>query len=189
MLNRAYQARVMTGPSWASADKAYGQNPAFRDWLADREIPFVLATRNDDLLTSPDEYRRPVKVLATIAGVGDRYHTRHRWPARRVGALAAGAPPEPTRRGQDGAGAGVLPLRRPRRHAAAGADPGAVAGARWATEECFQTAENEAGLDHYQVRTWRAWYAHITLSMLAHAWLAVARSAVAKGEPAPATQA
>ena len=28
-----------------------------------------------------------------------------------------------------------------------------VAGARWAIEECFQTAKNEAGLDQYQVRT------------------------------------
>jgi hypothetical protein len=46
-----------------------------------------------------------------------------------------------------------------------------MAGARWAIEECFQTAKNEAGLDHYQVRIWRAWYAHITLAMLALALL------------------
>ena len=39
-------------------------------------------------------------------------------------------------------------------------------------EECFAQAKNEAGLDHYQVRSYRAWYAHITLSMLALAWLA-----------------
>ena len=51
-----------------------------------------------------------------------------------------------------------------------------VAGTRWAIEECFQTAKNEAGLDHYQVRTWRAWYAHITLAMLAAGWLAVTRA-------------
>jgi SRSO17 transposase len=51
-----------------------------------------------------------------------------------------------------------------------------VAGARWAIEECFQTAKNEAGLDHYQVRTWRAWYAHITLAMLATAYLAATRA-------------
>jgi hypothetical protein len=37
-----------------------------------------------------------------------------------------------------------------------------VAGARWAIEECYQAAKNEAGLDHYQVRTWRAWCGHIT---------------------------
>ena len=62
------------------------------------------------------------------------------------------------------------------------ADLAWTAGTRWRIEECFQQAKNEAGLDHYQVRTWRAWYAHITLSMLAHAWLAVSRSLAAKGE-------
>jgi SRSO17 transposase len=30
-----------------------------------------------------------------------------------------------------------------------------VAGSRWHVEECFQQAKNEAGLDHYQVRSWR----------------------------------
>ena len=49
----------------------------------------------------------------------------------------------------------------------------AVAGARWAVEDCFAEAKNEAGLDHYQVRHYRAWYRHVTLSMLAHAFLAV----------------
>ena len=51
-----------------------------------------------------------------------------------------------------------------------------MAGTRWAIEECFQTAKNEAGLDHYQVRTWRAWYAHITLALLAAGYLAVTRA-------------
>ena len=51
-----------------------------------------------------------------------------------------------------------------------------VTGARWAIEECFQTAKNEAGLDHYQVRSWMAWYAHITLAMLAAAYLAATRA-------------
>jgi hypothetical protein len=40
-------------------------------------------------------------------------------------------------------------------------------------EDCFAEAKNEADLDHYQVRRYRAWYRHITLSMLAHAFLAV----------------
>jgi len=37
--------------------------------------------------------------------------------------------------------------------------------------------------------SWRAWYAHITLSMLALAWLSAVRAQAAKGEPAPATRA
>ncbi len=52
-----------------------------------------------------------------------------------------------------------------------------MAGARWAIEECFQTAKNEAGLDQYQVRSWRAWHAHTTLAMLAAAYLAATRAA------------
>lgn len=48
-----------------------------------------------------------------------------------------------------------------------------VAGTRWAIEECFQTSKNEVGLDHYQVRRYDAWYRHITLAMLAHAYLSV----------------
>jgi SRSO17 transposase len=61
-----------------------------------------------------------------------------------------------------------------------------IAGTRWAVEECFQQAKGQAGLDEYQVRDWRAWYAHITLSMAAHAWLVVAKTLTAKGEPTPA---
>jgi SRSO17 transposase len=48
-----------------------------------------------------------------------------------------------------------------------------VAGSRWAVEETFQFTKNETGLDHYQVRKYDAWYRHITLSMLAAAFLAV----------------
>lgn len=48
-----------------------------------------------------------------------------------------------------------------------------VAGAQWAVKECFQTAKTEVGLDHYQVRRYDAWYRHITLAMLAHAYLSV----------------
>lgn len=48
-----------------------------------------------------------------------------------------------------------------------------VAGRRWEIEECFQSGKNEVGLDHYQVRLYHAWYRHITLAMLAHAWLTV----------------
>ena len=55
-----------------------------------------------------------------------------------------------------------------------------VAGSRWAIEECFQTAKNETGLDHYQVRRYDAWYRHVTLAMLAHAYLAVTAATAPK---------
>ncbi|MFJ8002592.1 transposase, partial [Streptomyces sp. NPDC096310] len=65
-----------------------------------------------------------------------------------------------------------------------------VAGRRWTIEECFQTAKNECGLDHYQVRKYHAWYRHITLAMAAHAYLATARAQeLKKGAHDPLTSA
>ena len=43
-------------------------------------------------------------------------------------------------------------------------------GARWHIEEDFETTK-DMGLDHYEVRSFVAWYRHITLVMLAHAFL------------------
>jgi SRSO17 transposase len=51
-----------------------------------------------------------------------------------------------------------------------------VAGRRWAIEDCFEQAKGEVGLDEYEVRKWEAWQRHVTLSLLAHAYLAVLRS-------------
>lgn len=68
-----------------TADEAYGQNPAFRNWLMDREIPCVLVTRNDNLLISPDGHRRPAKVLATIVGVGPDGQAGTGWERRSMG--------------------------------------------------------------------------------------------------------
>lgn len=42
---------------------------------------------------------------------------------------------------------------------------------RWTIEENFELAKGETGLDHYEVTKWRGWYHHITLSMLALAFL------------------
>ncbi|GAA2243973.1 hypothetical protein GCM10010430_27130 [Kitasatospora cystarginea] len=40
------------------------------------------------------------------------------------------------------------------------------------SRKCFQAANNECGLDQYEVRRYVGWYRHITLAMLAHAFLA-----------------
>lgn len=46
-------------------------------------------------------------------------------------------------------------------------------GTRWTVEQCFEESKGEVGLDHYEVRSWQGWYRHITLCMLAHAFLVV----------------
>jgi hypothetical protein len=73
-----------------TADEASGQNPTFRAWLADRRLPFVLATHNDDMLASADGHRRQAKILATIAGARDPETGRSGWERRSIGAGAHG---------------------------------------------------------------------------------------------------
>jgi SRSO17 transposase len=46
-----------------------------------------------------------------------------------------------------------------------------VAAARWVIETEFETAKGETGLDEYEVRRWAGWHHHITLALLAGAFL------------------
>ncbi len=50
-----------------------------------------------------------------------------------------------------------------------------VIGRRWAIETSFQEGKGEVGLDQYEVRSWHGWHRHITLALLAHAFLSVMR--------------
>ena len=58
-----------------------------------------------------------------------------------------------------------------------------VAGRRWCIEVAFEEAKGLVGLDQYEVRGWTAWHRHITLALLAHAALVMARTSGL--EPAP----
>jgi SRSO17 transposase len=60
----------------------------------------------------------------------------------------------------------------------------AVAGKRWAVEECFAAAKGECGRDEYEVRNGTGWHRHVTLALLAHAYRTVLR-AQALGETLP----
>ncbi len=46
-----------------------------------------------------------------------------------------------------------------------------VAAARWTIETEFETAKGETGLDEYEVRSWAGWHHHLTLALLAGAFL------------------
>jgi hypothetical protein len=58
-------------------------------------------------------------------------------------------------------------------------------GTRWTVEQCFEEGKGEVGLDHYEVRSWQGWYRHITLCMLAHAFLMVLRTQSQTLGPSP----
>jgi SRSO17 transposase len=197
MISRAIQAGVPF--AWFTADEAYGQAKYLQVWLEDQDVFYVVAIRRSDTLTTSAGEQRADALIAAAPSQA--------WQRLSAGAEAHG-PREyhwariPVRAGwQPGRGHWLLARRSisgpaeiayyacygPRRSSVA--DLAWAAGSRWHVEECFQQAKGEAGLDHYQVRSWRAWYAHITLSMLALAWLAASRARAVKGEPAPATRA
>jgi hypothetical protein len=64
-----------------------------------------------------------------------------------------------------------------------------VAGMRWPVEECFEVAKQEVGLDEYEVRSWHGWYRHITLAMLALAFLVAMRVKLNAARPRTGSQA
>jgi SRSO17 transposase len=198
MIARAIEAGVPF--RWFTADEAYGQVKYLRVWLEERDVFHVVATKcNDTLITASAGEERADELIAALparawrrlsAGAGAHGPREYDWA--RIPVRIAWRPGRGhwllARRSISGpAKIAYYVCYGPRRSTLV--DLAWIAGSRWHVEECFQQAKNEAGLDHYQVRTWRAWYAHITLSMLALAWLAAARAQAVKGEPAPATRA
>jgi SRSO17 transposase len=197
MLQRALDAEVPA--SWVTADEAYGGDPALRRFLEDRGLSYVLAVKCTELLGPAEGSTRATaeqlaagvpaeQWVACSAGHGAKGRRLYDWT--RV-ALAVPAAADFTR---------WLLVRRSRADGElafyACSAPAStslvglvrVAGVRWAIEESFQCAKGEVGLDHYEVRRRPGWYRHITLALLAHAFLTVTRAqataASAKGEVA-----
>ncbi|MFC5075780.1 IS701 family transposase [Kitasatospora cinereorecta] len=170
--------------AWVTADAAYGQEWHFRRMLEEAGVSYVLAVPKSQQVKSPAGSWRidhvltgaPAEAWERIScGDGAKGPRVYDWAAAQLPAI-------------DGAKSThyrwVLARRslaRPEEIAyylafapadAAVAELVRVAGARWAIEECFQAAKNECGLDQYEVRRYVGWYRHITLAMLAHAFLA-----------------
>jgi hypothetical protein len=55
---------------------------------------------------------------------------------------------------------------------------------RWPIESTFEECKGELGMDHYEVRNWRGWHHHMTMTMLSHHFLV--RTRVEMGDDAPA---
>jgi SRSO17 transposase len=184
MIERAIAAGVPF--RWVTADEAYGDNGPLRAFLEEEGVPYVLAVARDHLVDTPTGPRR-ADILAA-AGAWHRLSCGNGAKGRRWydWALFATTRPEIS----------LLVRRSVSRpselafylcHAPQPVSLAVlvkVAGTRWCVEECFQAGKNEAGLDHYQVRLYKAWYRYVTLAMLALAWLAVTRATLA-GPPGP----
>lgn len=182
MLARAFEAGVRV--SWVTGDENYGISPDLRSWLETEGVPYVLAVASNHYVWQDLEQKKAEQVLAELptgvwhhlsAGAGSKGPRFYDWAVVPIN----GEPREGWRRWllfrknlEDGkiayyvvAGPGETPL----------AEMVRVAGTRWMIETCFEQGKQEVGLGQYQVRSWTGWHRHITLSMLALAYLVVMR--------------
>ena len=184
MLTRALDAGVPA--AWVTGDEAYGQVGRLRAMLEDRGMSYVLAVPSNQYVmpagAGAGRIDAAVAALAPQAwttisvGAGAKGPRVYQWARAAVRSLAGPGYWLLARRSLTdptdiayylAAGPARTPLRELAR----------IAGGRWAIEETFQTAKGEVGLDHYQVRRYPGWYRHITLAVLAHAFLTVTRAA------------
>jgi SRSO17 transposase len=205
---------------WVTADGVYGADHAVRRWLEDHRLGYVLAVTRAQRLGLGRVEDRLAELTADdwhrlSAGDGAKGPRLYHWayvpygsdadPGWEKGLLIRRSLAEPDK------------LAFYLTHAPDGtalADLVRVAGTRRTIEACFEAAKGEVGLDQYEVRSprwpadhrpfgdgsaaccgrWTGWHLHVTLAMLAHAYLAALRKVVVGGRaharpggrPAPA---
>ena len=183
MLERAFAAGVPA--AWATGDEIYGDATDLRHWLERGRHPYVLAVscshpvwraggqvRADALVAG-----LPQEAWGTLScGAGSQGERLYDWaciqlpyetaPDMAQWLLARRKRSEPRELAYFRA---FGPAEKPPDELVR------VAGTRWAIEASFEDAKGDVGLDQYEVRKWTAWYRHITLALLAHAYLAVTR--------------
>ncbi|CAI7979098.1 transposase [Frankia sp. Hr75.2] len=204
MLARAVE--VGTPFRWVAADSGYGKDPGLRGFCHDRRLSYVLAVpKSLPLLDARGRPTRPDRLHARLpagvferrsCGAGAKGVRWYDWAALAVAVAVADERPA------DGHALLVRKSVAPRTrdgktsyefeyflvHAPAPTgvpDMVRAAGARWTVEEDNGQGKDALGLDQYQVRKWTPWHRHVTINMLAHAFLAATRADLGKGPPDP----
>lgn len=199
MLARVLAADVVF--SWFAADAGYGRDPGLRAFCHDHAIRYVMAVPVD--LPLVDARGKALCCKDVLTG------RTHRWERRSAGAgskgtrlydwalhavTVKGQPPAEgychtllIRRSKD--------MRKRKGHPASYdieyflvhapvattmAEMVRAAGLRWKIEDDNKTGKDQLGMDQYQVRKWTPWYRHVTMCMLAQAFLAVTRAGQGK---------
>ena len=159
------------------ADEVYGNDGKFRRFLESRGQAYVLAVRSDQRLWVSFEQKRVDEIVKTIpekswfrmnVADGSKGPRLYDFAASKFGALT-----------EQGHRHWLLI----RRHIEIGelacylcCAPPAVT-AKDLARVTFECAKQQTGLDEYEVRSWDGWHRHITLSLLASAFLTAVRIA------------
>ncbi len=184
MVARALDAGVPC--AWVLADAVYGSDFGLRSMLEERRQAYVLAVRSNHHL----RFIGPAGLIETNAAqVADGLDDAA-WSAHAAGEGSKGlrlyhwarfALPWDCPSGWQR----WLLIRRSRKDpekqayylvfcpvATSLAELAGAAGLRWTIEECFQRAKDDLGLDHCEARSWHGWHRHLSLVMVAAAFLA-----------------
>jgi SRSO17 transposase len=195
MLARVLAANVVFG--WFAADAGYGRDPGLRAFCHDNAVRYVMAVPVD--LPLLDARGKALCCKDILTG------RAHRWERRSAGEGSKGtrlydwAMHAVSVKGQTPApGYGhTLLIRRSKDMRKRKGQPAShdieyflvhapvattmagmvrAAGLRWKIEDDNKTGKDQLGMDQYQVRKWTPWYRHVTMCMLAQAFLAVTRA-------------
>jgi SRSO17 transposase len=186
LVERALDAGITA--RWVLADALYGSDSAFRRFLEERRQPYLVALRGNVYLWDAETLERltvaewtdrlgPEAWRRVSAGDGAKGPRIYDWAAIRIDRavdegrafwlLARRSVADPTKLAYYYVlGPAVTTLEEMAR----------IAGQRWTIEEALEAAKGAVGLDEYEVRHWQSWYRHVTLALLAHAFLSATRA-------------
>ena len=183
MLERLLHARVPI--AWVVADSVYGSNPELRAWVESRQLPYVMAVACDEpvVVDLPQLGVRRLEVCDVAARLAPADWQQLAMSQGSKGPrLFAWACLPIWHQGQDDGWHSVL-VRRSLEptaeltyylvfapQATSLQDKVSALAGRWRIEEDFENGK-DLGLDQYEVRSYTGWYRHITLVMLALAFL------------------
>ena len=183
MLERAFAAGVPA--AWVTGDEIYGDATDLRHWLEQERHPYVLAVSCSHRVWRDGTQERADALIASLpqetwgtlsCGAGSQGERLYDWACIQLSYVTAPGMAQwllARRKRSDPTELAYFRAFGP--EATSLDELVRVAGMRWAIEESFEEAKDKVGLDQYEVRTWTAWYRHITLALLAHAYLEVTR--------------
>jgi hypothetical protein len=182
MLQRVWEAQLPI--AWVVGDSVYGENRDLRTWLHDHGYAYVLEVPCDEPVgvMAPDGRRRLMHVADVPALLKLSWQCLSMSEGTKGPRLFDWACVPILHHWQPD-GQHWLLLRRSltdaqdtRYYLVFGPPTTTLeemvhaSGGRWHIEEDFENAK-DMGLDHYEVRSWIGWYRHITLVLLAQAFL------------------
>ncbi len=186
MLWRTLDAGVKV--CWVTGDTVYGSNPKLRAGLEARSQAYALGVRCHEWVEVGGQRMRVDRLAKGLsaeqwqslsAGAGAKGPRLYDWAAVALSSLAPAGWQRwlVVRRSLPGAATQeklAYFLIFAKQATTLEAMVQAI-GSRWTVEQCFEVGKGEVGLADYEVRSWHGWYRHVTLALVAQAFLTVMR--------------